>query len=117
MAATWNISQMEDYILGPAGPFENESRVIFTIHWQCTDEQTAAGKTYHARVYSSQGLQPFSDETFVPWAEVTETLALEWLHHKMGAEEVTRIEESVEAQLSAKINPTTETGLPWTEGE
>lgn len=118
MAATWNISQMEDYLIGPEGPFEGETQVIFTLHWQCTDEQTVGGQTYHARVYSSQGLQPFDDsEPFVPWEDVTEAQALGWLHDKLGAEEVERIEASIDAQLEAKINPTTETGLPWATGE
>ena len=114
MAATWNISQMEDYILGPAGIFENESRVIFTIHWQCTDEQTAGGKTYHARVYSSISLEPFAEgATFTPWENVTEAQALGWLSDALGAEEVTRVEESVAEQLEAKVNPTTSIGIPW----
>ena len=116
MAATWHISQMEDYNEGPAGPFEGESRVIFEIHWQCTDEEIAGGTTYHARVYSSHVLQPFSEgEPFVPWADVTEALAVAWLHDKMGAEEVQKVEDSVEAQLSLKITPITEIGLPWAE--
>ena len=39
--ATWTISQMEDYVDGPeGGPHEGESRVVYTLHWQCTDEQT-----------------------------------------------------------------------------
>ena len=114
MAATWSISQMEDYIVGPEGPFEGESRVVFTVHWQCTDESTVDDKTYNARVYSSQGLQPFSDgEPFTEWVNVTEEQALGWPHDKMGAEEVTSVEASVEAQLAAKVNPTTESGMPW----
>ena len=51
MAATWSISQMDDYIVGPAGPYEGDSRVIFLIHWQCTDQQTVDEETYHARVH------------------------------------------------------------------
>jgi hypothetical protein len=118
MAATWTVSQLDDYIVGPAGPYEGESRVVFTIHWQCTDQQTVDDETYYARIYSSQGLQPFTGgAAFTPWAEVTEAQALGWLHDKIGADEVSRIEAGVEAQLEAKINPTTETGLPWDTGE
>lgn len=118
MSATWIISQLNNFIVGPAGPYEGESRVVFTVHWQCIDEQTVGEQTYYARAYSSQGLQPFDDsEAFTMWEDVTEAQALGWLHDKMGAEEVERIEASVEAQLEAQINPKTETGLPWAGGE
>lgn len=114
MAATWSISQMDDYIVGPAGPYDGESRVIFTVHWQCTDQQTVDDVTYYARIYSGQGLQPFTEgEPFTPWADVTQDQAMSWLHEKMGADEVIRVEAEVETQLYDKIHPTTETGLPW----
>lgn len=114
MAATWTVSQLDDYIVGPSGPYEGESRVIFLIHWQCTDQQTVDDETYHARIYSTQSLQPFEGAApFTAWAEVTEAQALEWLHDKIGADEVSHIEAEVEAKLAAKINPTTEAGLPW----
>ena len=117
--ATWKISQMEDYVDGPeGGPHEGESRVVYTLHWQCTDEQTVGAgedeKTYHARVYSTVSLEPFDEgAVFTPWENVTEVQALEWLHDALGAEEVTRIEGDVAAQLEAKVNPTTSAGVPW----
>jgi len=114
MAATWSVSQMEDFIVGPEGSvFEGESRVVFVVHWQCIDETTVDETTYSARVYGSQGLQPFTGSQFTPWADVTEAQALEWLHDKMGAAEVTRCESNVAAKLQSQINPTTETGIPW----
>lgn len=117
--ATWNISQMEDYIVGPEGSvFAGEARVVFTVHWQCVDSVVVGegedAVTHHARVYSSQSLQPFTEgEAFVEWESVTEEIALGWLHTKMGEDEVTRIEESVTDQLDAKMNPTTSSGVPW----
>jgi hypothetical protein len=114
MAATWEVHQMQDYIVGPVGPFEGESRVVFIVHWHYTDEQTVDGIAYSASATGSQSLQPFTDgSAFTPWEEITAGQALEWLHEKMSAEEVTRIEERVTAQLHSKINPTTETGIPW----
>ena len=114
MAATWSISQMDDYIVGPAGPYEGDSRVIFLIHWQCTDQQTVDEETYHARVYSTQNLQPFTATApFTPWADVTQEQALGWLHETMGSEAVLRVETAVETRLYDKMHPIIETGLPW----
>ena len=109
MAATWSISQMEDYL-----EHDGYDQVIFTLHWQCSVETTVGNETYNARVYSTQGLQPFGGlDPFTPWSEVTESQALDWLYDKMGAEAVSVVEASVEAQLAAKVNPTTESGVPW----
>ena len=119
--AAWKITQMEDYVDGPeGGPHEGESRVVYTLHWQCTDEQIVGTgedeKTYHARVYSTVSLEPFAEgATFTPWENVTEAQALGWLSDALGAEEVTRVEESVAEQLDRKINPTTLSGVPWSE--
>ena len=118
MAATWNIGQMEDYVVGPEGPYEGENRVVYTLHWECTDEQTVGTgedeETHRARVYSSVSLEPFDeDAVFTPWGDVTEVQALEWLHDTLGAEEVTRVEESLAEQLNGKINPVRLSGVPW----
>ena len=117
--ATWRILQCVDYLVGPesAGPFEGEARVIFVLHWECTDNRTVDDITYHARLYESHGLQPFTGGDFVAWEDVTEALALEWLHAKIGEQEVTRIEDQVTKQLDRQIHPTTAKGLPWAEGE
>ena len=117
MAATWNISSCDDYIVGPAGPNEGEARVIFRVHWECTDEQTVGDKTYAVGVNGAISLEPFTGGDFVAWDDVSKALALEWVHDTMGAEEVARIEEKVAAQLHTKMNPTTASGIPWTTEE
>ena len=109
MAATWSISQMEDYV-----EHDGHDQVIFILHWQCTDQTTVGEDTYNARVYRTQGLQPFGAlDPFTPWSEVTESQALDWLYDKMGAEAVSKVEAAVEAQLSGQVTPTTESGVPW----
>jgi hypothetical protein len=102
---TWSIVQCDDYLIGPAGPYEGDPRVIYTVHWQCVDGP--------ARIYSSESLEPFAGGEFVPWDTVTEEMALEWLHGKMGAEEVARIEADVTATREHIENPTTGRGTPW----
>ena len=103
---TWSIVQCEDYLIGPTGPYEGDPRVIYTIHWQCVDDL--------ARRYGSESLEPFGGGEFVPWDTVTEEMALGWLHDKMGAEEVARIEANVTAEREHIENPTTGRGIPWT---
>lgn len=103
--ATWSIVQCDDYLTGPAGPYEGDPRVIFTIHWQCVDGP--------AREYGEASLEPFVGGEFVPWDTVTEEIALGWLYDKMGADEVTRIDADVTALRASIENPTMGSGTPW----
>ena len=102
---TWTIVQCEDYLIGPAGPYEGDARVIYTVHWHCVNGP--------AGIYGSTSLEPFTGGEFVPWDTVTEEMALGWLHDKMGAEEVARIEANVTAEREHIENPTTGRGIPW----
>ena len=102
---TWSIVQCDDYLIGPEGPYEGDPRVIYTVHWQCVDGP--------ARTYGSASLEPFAGGEFVPWDTVTEVIVLEWLHGKMGTEEVAQIEAGATATREQIENPTTGRGVPW----
>ena len=59
-------------------------------------------------------MQPLGDlDPFTAWADVTETQAIGWLHDRMGADRVSEIEASLEAQLQSKLHPTESKGVPW----
>ena len=117
MAATWNISVCNDYLVGPAGPFEGEARVIYSVNWICADEQTVGDHTYAVGTSGEISLEPFTGGDFVAWDDVTKALALEWVHDKMGAEEVAAIEAQVAAQLHTNMNPTASSVRPWSVPE
>lgn len=113
---TWSVTDCDDYSVGPAGPYEGDSRVIFSVHWECVkgvDLPDGTRQEAAARVYGSTDLEPFSGGDFLPWASVTESEVLAWLHAKMGADEVARIEAQVNADANALEHPTTGHGLPW----
>ena len=111
---TWSIVECEDYLVGPAGPYEGDPRVSYTIHWQCVEVGGPSLSDGLARRYGSASLEPFGGGEFVPWDTVTEEMALGWLHDKMGAEEVARIEAHVTVMREISENPTTGRGIPWT---
>ena len=110
---TWSIVQCDDYLIGPAGPYEGDPRVIYNIHWECVDGPPEGPLGRPARTYGSASLEPFAGGEFVPWDTVTEEMALEWLHDKMGTEEVAQIEANVTATREQIENPTTGRGTPW----
>lgn len=64
--------------------------------------------------YGSCGFAP--DHTasgFTPYADVTEANAIAWVKASMGADEVTRVETSVAAQITESKTPTSASGVPW----
>jgi hypothetical protein len=46
---------------------------------------------------------------FVPFADLTNEIAVQWTKDAMGAERVAEIEANVEAQINQEINPTSVT--------
>lgn len=64
--------------------------------------------------YSVQGtvvLKPSEDP--IPFIDLTEELAVDWIHQTLGAESVETIENGVKCQLAALTNPSTLNGTPW----
>jgi hypothetical protein len=106
----WKVLQLDDYTTGPDGEHVGESRVVYRVHWECTD--TANG--YSARSYGAQSLEPFTGgDAFVAWADVTEALALAWLYAKAPSLQAAT-EARVADNLEEQANPTTGRGVPWT---
>jgi hypothetical protein len=78
---------------------------IYQAHWTAT----AVDGDYTAYVYSTCGFA--TAEPTIPYANVTEAEVLDWIWANGVDKEAT--ETSLAAQIEAKKNPTTATGVPW----
>jgi len=78
---------------------------IYQAHWTAT----AVDGDYTASVYSTCGFA--TAEPTIPYANVTEAEVLNWIWANGVDKEAT--ETSLAAQIEAKKNPTTATGVPW----
>tara|TARA_R100001594_G_scaffold147288_1_gene200047 strand:+ start:152 stop:466 length:315 start_codon:yes stop_codon:yes gene_type:complete len=81
---------------------------ITTIHWECTETDG----DLQAREYGAVGLGEPSG-SYTPYADVTETQALNWAKAALGSDEVTAIETGVAAQLKNLKTPSAKNGTPW----
>ena len=133
MAAKWDISNCNDWKIK-----EGREKVIFNLHWNCTDsreypnpepepepepdpepgvEPVPSGWTPTLTAYGSIigtcALDISNIQNFTPYAEVTKEQALEWLFSVMTVEQKAKSEAHVEQQILNKIDPPTESGLPW----
>jgi len=52
-------------------------------------------------------------DTLVPYKDLTESTVLGWVKTKLGADEVTAIEKSLEDEIALINTPVTATGKPW----
>ena len=114
MAAKWTINQCDDY-----KQKDGHSKVIFNLHWSCSDDREYPNPeggdplVAHGSVYGTCAVSTDDIQDFTPYDEVTEAMALSWLFSVMTVEQKAGWEANVEKQIADKIDPPTESGLPW----
>ena len=69
------------------------------------------GKEEKARATGEVDLE--KPETLVPYKDLTESTVLGWVKTKLGTEQVTAIEKSLEDQIALINTPVEATGKPW----
>lgn len=97
---TWHVAQLER---------ETADGYVFTVHYTVD----ANDGTYSAGAYGSIGLERPEGE-LIPYADLTEGDVIQWVKDKFGPEKVTEIVDALQAQLDQQRQPTTASGLPWT---
>ena len=98
----WNIAQL-DYTLPEC--------CVQTAHWRVSKTDGAAS----ASVYGTISL-PHKDHNapdFIPYDQLTEAQVVQWVKEEMGGNQVAAHEAAVQAKIDAQINPSTASGLPW----
>ena len=103
----WNCKTVDVY------PSEGEyTDVVYNVHWIVTgtsDQTDPEGNPYTGRVIGTEMLDTSTITDFIPFADLTNEIAVQWTKDAMGAERVAEIEANVEAQINQEINPTSVT--------
>jgi len=95
---TWAIAQLER---------ETADGFVFTGHYTIN----AADGVYSAGAYGSVGFE--RPDNLIPYDDLTEDMVVGWIKEKLGEEQVTQVEEALQAQLDEKRAPTKASGTPW----
>ncbi len=98
----WTIAQLERTL--PDG-------LVMTAHWRVSGAQGGAHGTVYGAI-SFEAKDP-ADPTFIPYQQITEQTAIDWVKGAMGAEQVAAHEANVQAQIDAQLNPKSAVGVPW----
>jgi len=95
MTITWTITQLDR---------QTSDGLVTTAHWrvEAVDGEHTAGS------YGTVGFE--RGESFTAYDSLTEAQVIAWVKEKPDVE---AIEASLSAQIEAKKNPITATGVPW----
>ena len=105
---SWNVSTVDTY------PTHNsQSDVVYNVHWRltATDDANndADGNPQTASVYGSQAVDTSDLSSFTAFADLTASNVQGWVETALGADEVTAMKASLDANIAAKITPTSVT--------
>lgn len=80
---------------------------VYTAHYSVSAKNAA----YSAGAYGSIGFD--RPEDLVPYSEITEEMAIQWVKDALTEEKVEQIEEALQNQLDEQAAPTKAAGVPW----
>ena len=92
---TWKIAQLDR---------QTSDGLVTTAHWTVN----AVDGDYSAGAYGTVGFE--RGDTFIAYDSLTEAQVIAWVKDKLDVE---AIEASLAAQIEAKKNPVSATGVPW----
>ena len=95
MTITWTIAQLDR---------QTSDGLVTTAHWRVN----AVDGEHSASSYGTMGFE--RGDTFVAYGSLTEAQVIAWVKDKLDVES---IEANLAAQIEAKKNPVSATGVPW----
>tara|TARA_R100001510_G_C7493412_1_gene100211 strand:- start:74 stop:418 length:345 start_codon:yes stop_codon:yes gene_type:complete len=92
-----------------------KSNVVHNVNWRliATDDANndSNGNPQTADVYGSQGLDTSDLSSFTNWSSLDAATVQGWIEAALGADEVTAMKVSLDAQIAEKITPTSVTKI------
>ena len=105
---TWDVSTVDTY---PTK--DSKSDVVHNVHWRLTatddTNKDSEGNNWTADVYGSQAVDTSDLSSFTAFADLTASDVQGWVEAALGADEVTEMKASLDANIAAKITPTSVT--------
>ena len=112
MAVTWNVVSLD-----ATKTVGSLSDVVTTVHWTANDSETVgsgdSAVVHKGSSYGSVGIAEADSKSFTAYKDITKDNAIAWAKAAIGSDEVTAIETSIAAQISASKTPTKTSGVPW----
>ena len=104
----WDVSTVDTY---PTK--DSNSDVVHNVHWRLTatddTNKDSDGNYWTAGVYGSQGLDTDSISSFTAIASLDAAKVQSWVEAALGADAVTAMKASLDAEIAEKVTPTSVT--------
>jgi len=88
----------------------SKSNVVHSVYWKltATDDvnNDADGKPQTARLSGQEHLDTSDLSSFINWSSLDAAKVQSWVEASMGADKVTELKSSLDAQIAKKITPT-----------
>ena len=101
---TWDVSRCDTY---PSK--SGKSNVVHNVHWQLTgiddSNNDADGNPQTAVIYGTQSVSTDDLSSFINWSDLTASDVQGWVESALGADEVTALKASLDAQIAEKVSP------------
>jgi len=105
IAYTWDVSTVDTY---PTK--DSKTDVIYNVHWRLTGtddtNKDSEGAYQTATSYGTQGLDTSDLSSFKAFASVAKADVQGWVETALGSDKVTELKASLDAQIAAKVTPT-----------
>jgi hypothetical protein len=105
---TWDVSTVDTY-----PTLDGNADVVYNVHWRLTAEddanQDADGNNWTATSYGTQSVDTSDLSSFTAFADLTSSDVQGWVEAAMGSDAVQSLKDGLDAQIEAKINPTSVT--------
>ena len=105
---TWDVSTVDTY-----PTLDGNADVVYNVHWRLNAEddanQDANGNNWTASSYGTQSVDTSDLSDFTAFADLTSSDVQGWVEAAMGEDAVTDLKAGLDAQIEAKINPTSVT--------
>jgi hypothetical protein len=105
---TWDVSTVDTY-----PTLESNADVVYNVHWRLTAEddanQDADGNNWTASSYGTQSVDTSDLSSFTAFADLSASDVQGWVEAAMGSDAVQSLKDGLDAQIEAKINPTSVT--------
>jgi hypothetical protein len=107
---TWDVKNVDTYPSHTDESDNTQSDVVYNVHWRLNGSDDANndadGNPQTGSVYGSIGLDVSDLSSFTAFADLAVADVQAWVEAAMGADQVQSYKDSIDAQIAAKINPT-----------
>ena len=105
---TWDVSTVDTY---PTK--DSKSDVVYNVHWRITatddTNKDSNGNNWTASSYGTQSVNTTDLSSFTAFGDLKASDVQGWVETAMGTDAVTDLKAGLDAQIAAKITPTSVT--------